>query len=70
MHKKLLILILIVLSFQTDVIGQQNSTYIKAGLLYDSKNNTLLKNKLYLPGVLGLSCRPPWGVPWPIHMCT
>lgn len=46
MHKKLLILILIALSFQTDVIGQQKSTYIKAGLLYDSKNNTLLKNKL------------------------
>ena len=39
-------LFLIVISSQAKLIGQQKDTYIKAGFLYDSKNNTLLKNKL------------------------
>ncbi len=46
MLKTLTFLFLFVISSQTKLIGQQKDTYIKAGFLYDSKNNTLLKNKL------------------------
>src|SRR6056297_1483792 len=46
MLKTLMFLFLIVISSQAKLIGQQKDTYIKAGFLYDSKNNTLLKNKL------------------------
>lgn len=46
MLKPLLILFTVVLFTQTKLIGQEKSTYIKAGLLYDSKNNTLKQNKL------------------------
>lgn len=46
MLKTLIFLFLVVFSSQTKLIGQQKEMYIKAGLLYDSKNNTLLKNKL------------------------
>lgn len=46
MLKVLTILFLILISAQEKLIAQQETTYIKAGLLYDSKNNTLLQNKL------------------------
>jgi len=46
MQKVLVILIIIFFSSQYQLLGQQESVYIKAGLLYDSKKNTLLKNKL------------------------
>lgn len=46
MHKTFICLFIITISLQAKLIGQQKNTYIKAGLLYDSKNNTLLKNKL------------------------
>jgi len=46
MLKTIIFLCIILISSQERIIGQQNSTYIKAGLLYDSKNNKLLKNKL------------------------
>jgi len=46
MYKSLIILLIILISSQGKLIGQSNSTYIKAGYLYDSKNNKLLKNKL------------------------
>ncbi|MFD1553411.1 amidohydrolase family protein [Putridiphycobacter roseus] len=46
MFKSLLFLFIIIFSSQTKLIAQQKSTYIKAGFLYDSKNNVLLKNKL------------------------
>ncbi|MDF0706441.1 amidohydrolase family protein [Flagellimonas okinawensis] len=46
MHKNILIFILIVLISQAKGIGQEGIKYIKAGTLYDSKNNVLLKNKL------------------------
>jgi imidazolonepropionase-like amidohydrolase len=37
---------MILISSQERLIGQENNIYIKAGLLYDSKENKLLKNKL------------------------
>ena len=46
MYKTLSLLFIIIFSFQAKLIGQQKNTYIKAGFLYDSKNNILLKNKL------------------------
>ena len=46
MYKTLLFLIIFSFSSQAKLIGQQKNTYIKAGFLYDSKNNLLLKNKL------------------------
>lgn len=46
MYKALLFLFIIIFSSQAKLVGQQNNTYIKAGFLYDSKNNILLKNKL------------------------
>lgn len=46
MFRNLILLILIIISSQERLIGQENSIYIKAGLLYDSKENKLLKNKL------------------------
>ncbi|WP_405411335.1 amidohydrolase family protein [Maribacter sp. Asnod1-A12] len=47
MYKTLILLIILVISSQVKIIGQQKkSTYIKAGFLYDSKNNKLIKNKL------------------------
>lgn len=46
MFKTLILLFVIIIFPQAKLIGQQTSTYIKAGLLYDSKNNKLLKNKL------------------------
>ncbi len=46
MYKAYIFFIVFLLSYTTKVIAQQNLTYIKAGYLYDSKNNTLLQNKL------------------------
>ena len=46
MYKTLIFLFIIVVSSQGKLLGQQESAYIKAGFLYDSKNNKLLKNKL------------------------
>lgn len=46
MLKTLIFLFAIVISLQAKLLAQQESTYIKAGLLYDSKNNKLLKDKL------------------------
>jgi len=46
MHKTFIFLFIIVISLPAKLIGQQKNTYIKAGFLYDSKSNTLLKNKL------------------------
>ncbi len=46
MFKSLIFLFITLISFQAKLLGQQESTFIKAGLLYDSKNNKLLKNKL------------------------
>jgi len=46
MYKTFIILFIIVVSSQGKLIGQQKNTYIKAGVLYDSKSNMLLKNKL------------------------
>lgn len=46
MYKTLIFLFIIVVSSQGKLIGQQKNTYIKAGFLYDSKSNMLLKNKL------------------------
>ncbi|MBO2542917.1 amidohydrolase family protein [Salegentibacter sp. BDJ18] len=46
MFKTLIFLFIILISTQERLIGQENSVYIKAGLLYDSKENKLLKNKL------------------------
>ncbi|TXE15352.1 amidohydrolase family protein [Psychroserpens burtonensis] len=46
MYKTLIFLFIIIISSQTRLIGQQKNTYIKAGFLYESKSNTLLKNKL------------------------
>lgn len=37
--------ILLFLCLQTNLFGQQKDIYIKAGLLYDSENNTLLQKK-------------------------
>lgn len=46
MYKAYIFFIILTLYFPTKLIAQQNHTYIKAGYLYDSKNNTLLQNKL------------------------
>lgn len=46
MFRTLIFLIIILISSQERLIGQENSIFIKAGLLYDSKENKLLKNKL------------------------
>tara|TARA_R100001369_G_scaffold91353_1_gene132419 strand:+ start:857 stop:2158 length:1302 start_codon:yes stop_codon:yes gene_type:complete len=46
MYRTLIFLIILVISSQAKLIGQQKDTYIKAGVLYDSKNNMLQKNKL------------------------
>ncbi len=46
MFKTLVFLFAIIFSFNAKVLGQQESTYLKAGFLYDSKNNKLLKDKL------------------------
>jgi len=46
MFKTLLFLFIILISTQERLIGQENNIYIKAGLLYDSKENKLLKNRL------------------------
>ncbi|RZS93394.1 amidohydrolase family protein [Aquimarina brevivitae] len=46
MHKAFIYLLVIFISVQTKSIGQQKETFIKAGLLYDSKSNKLLENKL------------------------
>jgi len=46
MLRVLLLLLAIVIASQGELTGQQNSTYIKAGFLYDSKDNKLLKDKL------------------------
>jgi imidazolonepropionase-like amidohydrolase len=46
MYKTLIFLFIIVISSQAKLIGQQKTTYIKAGFLYNSKKNKLLKNKL------------------------
>ncbi|GAK94321.1 hypothetical protein JCM19298_1449 [Nonlabens ulvanivorans] len=46
MHKTFIFLFIIVIFLPAKLIAQQKSTYIKAGFLYDSKSNTLLKNKL------------------------
>lgn len=46
MHKTSTYLILFfLLCFHVNMQGQQNDIYIKAGQLYDSKNNSLLQNK-------------------------
>lgn len=46
MYKTLIFLFIIIISSHTRLIGQQKNIYIKAGFLYESKSNTLLKNKL------------------------
>jgi imidazolonepropionase-like amidohydrolase len=46
MFKTLLFLFIILISTQERLIGQENNIYIKAGLLYDSKENKLLNNRL------------------------
>ncbi|EIJ37268.1 amidohydrolase, imidazolonepropionase [Galbibacter orientalis DSM 19592] len=46
MFRNLILLIIILISSEEQLIGQENSIYIKAGLLYDSKENKLVKNKL------------------------
>ncbi|WP_339649082.1 amidohydrolase family protein [uncultured Salegentibacter sp.] len=46
MFRTLIFFFIILISAQERLIGQENSIYIKAGLLYDSKENKLLKNKL------------------------
>ncbi|MCX7549014.1 amidohydrolase family protein [Xanthomarina sp. F1114] len=46
MFRTFIYLVIILISSQERLIGQENSIYIKAGLLYDSKENKLLKNKL------------------------
>lgn len=46
MYKTLIFLFIIIISSHTRLIGQQKNTYIKAGFLYESKSNKLLKNKL------------------------
>ncbi|SFS84201.1 Imidazolonepropionase [Zhouia amylolytica] len=46
MFRILMFLIIILISSKERLMGQENSIYIKAGLLYDSKENKLLKNKL------------------------
>jgi imidazolonepropionase-like amidohydrolase len=46
MFKILTLLFVMVISFKGQLMAQQESTYIKAGFLYDSKNNKLLKDKL------------------------
>lgn len=46
MFKTLIFLFAIVVSFHAKLLGQQEGAYIKAGFLYDSKNNKLLKDKL------------------------
>jgi imidazolonepropionase-like amidohydrolase len=47
MCKNLIVLVLLILLSQTQVLsGQQKSTYIKAGSLYNSQTNELLQNKL------------------------
>lgn len=45
MHKLFLLLFLILCS-QSSAFAQQNDVYIKAGLLYDSEKNVLIKNKV------------------------
>ncbi|RED42782.1 imidazolonepropionase-like amidohydrolase [Winogradskyella eximia] len=44
--QKIVILLLIIICSQTILSAQQKDTYIKAGLLYDSEQNVLLKNKV------------------------
>jgi len=46
MYKTLIFLFIIIISSHTRLIGQKKNIYIKAGFLYESKSNTLLKNKL------------------------
>ncbi len=47
MYKSVILFALLFISFQVKIIGQQKeNTYVKAGSLYDSKNNKLVKNKL------------------------
>ena len=46
MTRVLFIFLLIFLFPYTKSIGQQSDVYIKAGLLYDSKSNQLLPNKI------------------------
>ena len=46
MLRIIILLIIFLISSQERLIGQESSIYIKAGLLYDSKENKLLKNKL------------------------
>ncbi|SDI01979.1 amidohydrolase family protein [Winogradskyella thalassocola] len=45
MHK-LFVFLLFILCLSESAFAQQNDTYIKAGLLYDSEQNALLKNKV------------------------
>ena len=44
--QKIVILLLIIICSQTILSAQQKDTYIKAGFLYDSEQNVLLKNKV------------------------
>jgi imidazolonepropionase-like amidohydrolase len=46
MFKTLIFLLIVLISSPEKLLAQQESSYIKAGLLYDSKNNKLLKDKL------------------------
>jgi len=46
MYKTFIVFLIIIICSPEKLIAQQESTYIKAGLLYDSKNNKLLKNQL------------------------
>lgn len=45
-HKILFYTLLFVFIFHTKLFAQQNDIYIKAGYLYDSKNNELLEKKI------------------------
>lgn len=44
--QKIFLLTILAVYFHTSIFGQQNDIYIKAGFIYDSKQNTLLKNKV------------------------
>ncbi|WP_458627356.1 amidohydrolase family protein [Winogradskyella sp. PC D3.3] len=44
--QKLFVLLSLILCLQSSVFSQQTDVYIKAGLLYDSEQNVLIKNKV------------------------
>ncbi|EGV43339.1 amidohydrolase family protein [Bizionia argentinensis JUB59] len=46
LSKTIIFTIILFLTILTSTFAQENETYIKAGIFYDSENNMLLKNKL------------------------